>query len=314
MLDYETLTLPTPFPAGNVKCYLIKNDPVTLIDCGIYSLESLKSLKEQLTCFGFKIKDIKQILITHAHPDHYGLASTLQLDSGAEVYIHADEMRKAENPTLLLNRTSEYLAFYGLSEELRSQLSDHFSWELGFVHPLEEVIEIGDAYTFTFEEAELTPGHTMGHLCFYEKSSGLLFSGDTIIGNFAPSPVLEPSPIKPYFRDQSLVKYIDSLRRLKDLPLKLILPGHGGQIVDIADQFQRVSNHHQKRKKQINNILMERNEFTPYEIACKLWPKFKRPIDMYLAISEVLGYIDMLSVEGEIRQEETASGFLILRK
>lgn len=315
MLNYETLSLPTPFPVGNVNCYLIKNDPVTLIDCGLNSLESLKALKEQLKGFGFEIKDIKQILITHAHPDHYGLASTLQMESGAKVFMHKDEIGKAKDRTTHLNRIVEYLAFYGLPQDLRSQLSEYFNWELSFVRPLEVVVGIEDGNNFLFENAELqavlTPGHAVGHLCFYEKNAGLLFSGDTILRNITPNPVLEPSPNKPYFRDQSLIKYIDSLRRLKALPLNLILTGHGGKIINIADQFLRVSTHHQNRKDQINKILMGRKQFTPYDIACELWPNFKRSVDMYLAISEVLGYLDVLNTEGEIRQVETPSGLLI---
>lgn len=314
MLAYETLPIPTTFPVGNINCYLIKNEPITLIDCGVYSVEALEALKEQLNDFGFELHDIKRILITHAHPDHFGLASTLQKYSGANVYLHKSEIKKAKNRHGHLKRIESYLAYYGLPEDVRSKINVYFKWELGFTQPLEKVIEISDGHTFVFDNAELqailTPGHASGHLCFYERSTGLLFSGDTILGNITPNPVLEPNYDELYSRDQSLVKYTDSLKRLEDLPINLILPGHGERLTDISNQFQRISIHHQERKNQIKDIVKE-GILTPYEIACELWPKFKRPVDVYLAISEVLGYIDLLGAEGEITEEHTGSGLLI---
>ena len=78
MFNYETLRIPTPFPVGDINCYLINNDPITLIDCGVYSTKALESLRDQLRNFGLELRDIRQILITHAHPDHIGLVSTVQ--------------------------------------------------------------------------------------------------------------------------------------------------------------------------------------------------------------------------------------------
>lgn len=314
MLVYETLPIPTPFPVGNINCYLIMNEPITLIDCGVYSVEALEALKKQLKGLGLELQDIRQILITHAHPDHFGLASTIQKYSGAKVYLHKSETKKAKNRSGHLKRIESYLAYYGLPEDIRNQIKAYFKWELGFVQPLEDVIEISDGLTFVFDNAEiqaiLTPGHAIGHLCFYERSTGLLFSGDTILGNITPNPVLEPNYDELYSRDQSLVKYADSLKRLKDLPITLILPGHGERLADISNQFQKISVHHQERKNQIKDILKE-GILTPYEIACELWPKFKRPVDVYLAISEVLGYIDLLGAEGQITEVGTGSGLLI---
>lgn len=315
MLAYETLSLPTPFPVGRINCYLIKNDPVTLIDCGVYSDEAFEALKTQLKSFGFQLDRIKQVLITHAHTDHFGLASNLQKYCGAKVYIHSNEMPKASNRRGYIKSVESYLALCGLPEKLLTQVQDYYRWELDYSQPLKETVEIKDCCTFTFDNAELqailTPGHSSGHLCYYERTEGLLFSGDTLLGNITPNPLLEPSLTEANGRSQSLIDYITSLKRLKELSINLILPGHGKQIIQTADLFMRISKHHQERKNRIRDVIRKLNQSSPYEIAREIWPVFKRPMDLVLTISEVLGYVGLLTNEGVITEEIDTSGVVI---
>src|SRR5262245_26579387 len=104
----EKLVIPTPFPVGPINIYLVVDDPITLVDTGPKTDQAIAALREQLRNLGFKTEDIKRIVLTHTHEDHYGLAGMLQRESGALVHVHEWEFQNISthhhtrvNPDLL---------------------------------------------------------------------------------------------------------------------------------------------------------------------------------------------------------------------
>ena len=77
--------IPTPFLVGRVNCYLIEDDPLTLVDTGPNSGTSLDALEHALAEHGRRVEDLELIVLTHQHIDHIGLAGILVERSGAEV-------------------------------------------------------------------------------------------------------------------------------------------------------------------------------------------------------------------------------------
>ena len=83
------LSIPTPFYVGDVNVYLIKEDPLTLIDVGPKTKEAAATLREKLAANGVKFSDIRRIVLTHAHEDHCGLAKSVRDEAkDAEILIH----------------------------------------------------------------------------------------------------------------------------------------------------------------------------------------------------------------------------------
>src|SRR5438309_9639190 len=83
------ISLPTPFYIGPVNVYLVAEDPITLIDTGPKTKEANDALREGLRRAGFRVSDIRRILLTHAHEDHCGLARSLRDEAkDAEVLVH----------------------------------------------------------------------------------------------------------------------------------------------------------------------------------------------------------------------------------
>src|SRR5262245_24441638 len=94
----HAIALPTPFEIGDVNIYLAEGDTLTLIDCGLNTEAAYTALTDGLATRGYKIRDIKRLLITHHHVDHVGLARRILDESGAEVWCHADCVHWLETP------------------------------------------------------------------------------------------------------------------------------------------------------------------------------------------------------------------------
>lgn len=317
MIDYAVMPLPTPFPAGPINAYLIKADPLTLIDCGPYSIEARQALVEQLDSHGIKLEDIKRIIITHAHPDHFGLAAEIQRKSDASVYMHNKEVIKAQDRSNHLNRIVSYMIYAGMTEEPCRNLQVHFGNELDFVQPPEDISGFEDGHIFSFDgfelEAILTPGHSSGHISLHPKAAGLLFVGDTMLDNITPNPVIEPLPEIPLQREKSLLQYLNSLDVIQQLGVTRLLTGHGKPILDVSGAIKRMKMHHQKRTEQIRRISALYRVFKPYDLIIEMYPKLLRPVDYYLALSEILGHLDLLEDNGEVIREHTPTGLVYSR-
>ena len=83
------ISLPTPFYIGPVNVYLIGEDPITIIDTGPKTQQTIEALRAGLREAGFLISDIRRIVLTHAHEDHCGLAKSVRDEAkDAKVFVH----------------------------------------------------------------------------------------------------------------------------------------------------------------------------------------------------------------------------------
>ena len=104
------ISVPTPFYIGPVNVYLIAEDPVTIIDTGPKTKEAVEALRAGLRAAGFRVSDIRRIVLTHAHEDHCGLARSIRDEAkDAEVFVHewetghrASRLEYAEHRQLLV--------------------------------------------------------------------------------------------------------------------------------------------------------------------------------------------------------------------
>jgi glyoxylase-like metal-dependent hydrolase (beta-lactamase superfamily II) len=300
----EKLIIPTPFPVGPINIYLIVDDPITLVDTGPKTDQAGAALREQLRKLGFKTEDVKRIVLTHTHEDHCGLAGTLQRESGARVYVHewesqniSDSRRTRVDPDLLKRAGAPggELEAMAARYHLIQRLAD----------AVEEVEAYRDEQEFVFASGSLrvihTPGHTPGSSCLLREGARLLLSGDTILKNITPNPVLNRDPINPDRRFPSLGEYLVSLARIRSLAPTLIRTSHGDDVTDYEEHFHRLVRHiHERLAKVIS--LVPKHGVTAWDMSKMMFPNAS-DINRFLAVSETVANLDLAVAEGKLRIE-----------
>lgn len=300
----EKLVVPTPFPVGPINLYLIVDEPITLVDTGPKTDETVVALEAEFSRLGFKFSDIGRIILTHTHEDHCGLAAMLQRESGARVYVH--EWERAGITTRGITRVNRRLL---LRTGVPVDEVDAIASRYERIHDYSEVVEDVEAYRdddeFVFASGALrvvhTPGHTPGSACLLRESNRLMLSGDTILKSITPNPVINPDPIDPERRFPSLGEYLVSLARIRSVAPTLIKTSHGNDVVDYEEHFNRLVRHIRDRQSKVV-ALVPRAGITAWGMSRLVFPTVK-DIHRFLAVSEAVAHLDLAVAEGRLGVE-----------
>lgn len=300
----EKLVIPTPFPVGPINIYLIVDDPLTLIDTGPKTDAAMEAFTTQIQQLGFRIPDIQRIVLTHTHEDHCGLASWLQQQCSAPVYVHEWER---ENLTAhgRVRADRALLKSAGVPEEQLEQMVGHYARVKSFADAVEKVVTYRDEHEFVFATGAWrvvhTPGHTPGSCCLLREATRTLLAGDTILKHITPNPVLNPDPHNPARRFPALKNYLTSLERLRDVAPTLIHTAHGEVVTDYEEYLARLRRHTYDRQHKVLGLVPSAG-ITAHELANLLFPKVK-DITRFLAVSEAVAHLDLAAAEEKLRVE-----------
>jgi glyoxylase-like metal-dependent hydrolase (beta-lactamase superfamily II) len=309
------LALATPFAVGRVNAYLIEDDPLTLIDPGPNSADTLIDLADQLRGLGHRIEDLGLIVITHQHMDHFGLVHILARRSGADIAALgalvpwlADFPRSMEADDAFAERL---MARHGVPQDARSVLRAVAATFHGWGAATEVTVPLDDGADLRLRDRTLTalhrPGHSPSDTVFHDRDRRMLFAGDHLIAHISSNPsTTRPldGPEEP--RPQALVAYLDSLKRTRDMDLAVVLPGHGDSIEDQRTLVDDRLAMHAKRRDKLEGLIREQRR-SAYELARELWGNVA-VTQAFLTISEVLGHVDLLLNDGRVREVTDADG------
>src|ERR1051326_3552919 len=301
------ISLPTPFYIGPVNVYLIKEDPITLIDTGPKTKSAIDALRGGLTREGLPVANIRRIVLTHAHEDHCGLARSLRDEANdAQVFVHkwetghrAGRLEHEENLRLLQRA--------GVPDQEIDSMRRLYDDVRQYADSLEDdhVSELVDDAELEFESGALrivhTPGHTPGSCSFLREADRTIIAGDCVLKRITPNPVLSPDPLDPSRRFPSLAEYMVSLSRLRSLAPTLVYGGHGEPIRDYEELFHRYFRAFQERQSQVIG-LVPKNGVTAWDVALKMFPKAD-DVHRFLSVSEAVAHLDMAYGEGKISYE-----------
>jgi glyoxylase-like metal-dependent hydrolase (beta-lactamase superfamily II) len=302
--------IPTPFAVGRVNCYLIEDEPLTLVDTGPNSGKALDELTARLAERGHALADLELIVVTHQHIDHLGLVEILVEHSGAEVAALGAAAERLASFDEDAERDDafavEVMLRNGIPEDvtvaLRSVSRSFRGWgsHVAVTQPLEDggVLGLGDRRL----EVLHRPGHSPSDTVFWDEERKILIAADHLLPKISSNPLITRPLDGSERRTQALVTYIESLRKTREMPAEIVLPGHGEPITEHVELIDSRFASHERRKEKIHRLIAERPR-SGYEIAQALWGNVA-VTQAFLTLSEVIGHADLLVNEGRVCEAE----------
>lgn len=286
------ITIPTPFHVGDVNVY-IRGD--TLIDTGPKTAEALEVLQNM------DFDGIKNIVITHGHVDHHGLAFYMKQVSGCRVFVHESDLLAVSDykNTLMgkLDNYKEFLEKTGISKRFiqgfeRLYRSYETYGENCEVEPFGSTFETGEGILKILH----TPGHTPGSCCFLFGKT--LYSGDTLLPHISTN-----ASVHAIFDERCGLKpFLESLNTLSQVDIEKVFPGHGTVIEDHKRRIQELIGEYTARKEKVVQCLSE-NPQSLVEITKKVFGRL--PVsEIILALAECYDHLRILEGEGIVDSSE----------
>ncbi len=305
------LAVPTPFAVGRVNCYLIEDEPLTLVDAGPNSATSLIALEAALQTRGHRVEDLERIVVTHPHIDHIGLVEILAKRSGAEVcaldllapwladYKHEMEESDSFSAEIMLRNGIPQDIVYAL----RAVSASFRAWGAA-AHITTPLVE-GASLEFASRNWRVLhrPGHSPSDTVFWDEASGELFGGDHLIKHISSNPLISKAlDGGGDERPRALMIYMNSLRLTRDMDLEVVYAGHGEPVEDHRALIDERFKMHERRASRLYGLIAARPR-NAYELAQEMWGNVA-VTQAFLTLSEVLGHVDLLIDEGRVVEHE----------
>lgn len=312
----HTLPVPTPFAVGRVNCYLIEGDPLTLIDAGPRSQRSLAELESLVAASGHRLQDIGLVVVTHQHIDHVGLVDTVVRRSGAEVAaLDVAVKRLAEfgkNSDAEDELAVSLMLSHGISSDIANTLRSLSTTYREYGDAVTVTRELTDGGTLELGDRSLTvlhrPGHSPSDTVFWDRERRMAFGGDHLLSHISSNPLISRPLDGSPGRTRSLINYNRSMALTREMPIDLMLSGHGDPITDHVGLIDRRMAAQERRLEKIEGIIAARPR-TAHAVAEEIWGNVA-VTQAFLTLSEVIGHTDILQEQGRVRETE-ADGLLI---
>jgi glyoxylase-like metal-dependent hydrolase (beta-lactamase superfamily II) len=316
------IPIPLPFALRSANIYLLADGSRnwTLVDAGLGLPADESALRAGLAFAGIRLDQITTLILTHSHPDHIGLSGPIHDASGAPVY-----MLSGEEQTMYAvwgqhsEETSQALgamySAHGLTpEQLASgRQSPDRTRRVLRLPPRESLITLEDGEELRLGShvyhAIWTPGHSDRHLCLL-RDDHLFIAGDHILPGITPNigwyPNGRPNPLSDYFQ---------ALQKVRDLPVRLVLPGHRLPFTQLAERVDELLLHHEERSQRISSLLEEAEPpgLPAAAVAQSLFgERLRTGDDLRFALAESLAHLEDLRGEGRARRRQHDGRFLYL--
>ena len=321
--DIFTFLIPLPNnPLKSLNCYIIRPSDggrCLLIDTGFRCPPCWQALREGMEEAGIRPENT-DVFLSHAHSDHIGNAADLH-ELGCRMLMPSVDYRFycsfTENAA-----TSRWDR--AIREGMPAQLAETSFTKgpiVSYRPPWFPATELEDGDVISYGPYSfrclLTPGHTPGHMCLYEELEQILFSGDHILFDITPNICNFES------MEDSLGSYLESLRRVRELPVRLTLPGHRGiGGMTMVERIDQILEHHRRRLDEAVQAIRRGQPIDAYRVASQLtwkirannWEDF--PLSQkWFAVGETLAHLDYLRLRGVIeRIEEDGRCVYVLRE
>lgn len=302
-------------PLRWVNSYLLQDEQgITLIDPGPRTESSEREWNDALTALRIKMQDVTSVVLTHHHPDHYGLAGWFQERTGANVWMSERAHKEAQfmwgddAPKPNINDTMPaFFTAHGMPELWISQIPDHLNSFISQVSPQPQVSYISEDMPVRMGGRVWTPvetaGHAPGHISFYHQNSGALICGDAVLPQISPNVSLVPgSDAEP------LRLFLKGLLQLQELHVRVAYPGHRHPFTHFYERIDALLLHHEERLTTIAGLLSKAGSLTAFEVCVALFGEKFGVHQMRFAMCESLAHLDELVRQNRAELIESDQG------
>lgn len=313
--DFIQVRVPLPFPLRWVNAYMLKGkNGYTVIDPGLHTQESEAVWEAAFHELSIRYDHVEQVVLTHYHPDHYGMAGWFQERSGGAPVLHSETGIRLtsllwgdEQPMTRL--LCDNFTQHGMPPELRDETTNHMNEFVGHVspQPVQTAIAAGDLVRLgdRLYEAIETPGHAAGHLCFYNREAREILCGDHVLPQISPNvsymPDVEENPLR---------AYLSSLAGIQSLPVEVAYPGHREPFAKFGERAAELIVHHHERLAVMVEHL--RQPMTAYELCRTVFGYRLTTHQLRFALAETIAHLVYLEDEGRIKRSER-DGIIVYR-
>ena len=307
-------SVPVPLPNNSLRyvlVYVFETDRGPyLMDAGWNTDDAFGALEAGLKEVGTDVGAVQGVMVTHIHPDHYGLAGRIREASGAWISLHPADAElihdRYDDPADLLTRVAAALRRMGAPDEELDSLKNAAMPVRPLVDPVVPDVLLEDGERPEVPGWDLTaiwtPGHSPGHLCFYEGRHDLMLSGDHVLPRITPN-----IPFHPQAGANPLGDFLASLDKLEPYEVEEVLPAHEYRFTDLHTRLEELRQHHRDRFAEVVAILRERPR-TAWDIASLLtWSRSWDDIAGFMrraAVGETVSHLRVLEVDGVVEVAE----------
>ncbi|TNJ66584.1 MBL fold metallo-hydrolase [Paenibacillus hemerocallicola] len=300
------IKVPLPFPLRWVNSYVIRSrSGWTLIDPGLRTPEAEELWNRAMKELDLPLSALDSIVLTHHHPDHYGLSGWFQERSGAQVHISQtgkEQVRALWGEGETMSATLlELFRKHGMEGETLALMTEHMSGFLPQLSPQPELTVIDTERHFPLGDRPyrpfVTPGHAAGHVCFLDEERSELFCGDHVLPQITPNVSYIPG-----FDDNPLHSYLQSLEEVGRLKVDMAYPGHRDPFRTFAQRTAEIIGHHEERLAAMEDRLDEPR--TSYTVCRAFFGDRLSIHQLRFALSETIAHLLYLREEGRIRELE----------
>ncbi|MDX6284671.1 MAG: hypothetical protein QOG53_156 [Frankiales bacterium] len=305
-------SVPVPLPMSSLRyvfVYAFETDRgLYIVDTGWNTDEAFAALQSGIEQIGSSIADVVGVLVTHIHPDHYGLAGRVREHSGAWVGLHPADAalihERYDEPTDLLERVGSMLRRMGAPPEELEPMRNASMPVRPFVDAAvpDRLIEDGEKMEIPGWDVSAiwTPGHSPGHLCFWEANNKLMLAGDHILPRITPN-----IPFHPQAAEDPLGDFLTSLVKLEDYRAEEVLPAHEHRFVGLRGRIHELQGHHERRFAEVLAAIRN-GHTTAWDIASQMgWSRPWSRIEGFMrraAVGEAMAHLRTLEKRGYVRE------------
>ncbi len=317
-LRTDLWSIPVPIPDNPLRytsVYVLAGESqLTLIDTGTDTEQGWLALTDGLTALGASVADVTGCLVTHFHFDHLGLAARLRSTVGAWVGLHpadyaimdSPDFREPERARLV---DAEWVRRLGAPEEEAQRIlvpRTGPSARAQLDRP-ERLIEDGETVALDGWQLRAihTPGHTPGHLCFYDEDSRLFFAGDHLLPRITPAVQADRRP-----EVDALGHFLSSIDKIRSVDAEEVLPAHEWRFRGLPERVSELEVHHERRLAELLEVVRQHPDSVPWELAGELtWSRPWAAYDGFMrwaAVGETAAHLVHLVHRGELRATDGA--------